>query len=71
MTPKISMLSAEAKSEIHGRSLEILEKVGIRFHSRKACQILQEAGCEVDWDKLSARIPRSLAASASGGDAPV
>ena len=60
MNPKISMLSAEAKSEIHARSLEILEKVGIRFHSRKVCQILQEAGCEVDWDKLSARIPRSL-----------
>jgi hypothetical protein len=29
MTPKISMLSQEAKREIHARSLGILEKVGI------------------------------------------
>jgi trimethylamine--corrinoid protein Co-methyltransferase len=54
------MLSEQDKSEIHTRSLEILEKVGIRFHSKRVCEILHEAGCEIDWEKQSARIPRSL-----------
>jgi trimethylamine--corrinoid protein Co-methyltransferase len=54
------MLSERDKSEIHTRALEILEKVGIRFHSKRVCEILQEAGCEIDWEKQSARIPRSL-----------
>ena len=56
----LQMLSERDKSEIHTRALEILEKVGIRFHSKRVCEILQEAGCEIDWEKQSARIPRSL-----------
>lgn len=56
----LQMLSEQDKNEIHTRSLEILERVGIQFHSKRVCEILQEAGCEIDWEKQSARIPRSL-----------
>jgi trimethylamine--corrinoid protein Co-methyltransferase len=59
----LQMLSERDKNELHGRALEILERVGIQFHSKKVCEILQEAGCEIDWEKQSARIPRSLVES--------
>jgi trimethylamine--corrinoid protein Co-methyltransferase len=60
MALRLSMLSAEDKNEIHGRALEILEKVGIKFRSEKVCRILGDAGCDVDWNNLSAKIPRAL-----------
>jgi len=60
MALTLSMLSAEDKNEIHSRALEILEKVGIKFRSEKICKILGDAGCDIDWDGLSAKIPRSL-----------
>jgi trimethylamine--corrinoid protein Co-methyltransferase len=59
----LPMLSDRDKSEIHEHALEILEKVGIRFQSKRVCEILQEAGCQIDWEKLSARFPRALVES--------
>jgi trimethylamine--corrinoid protein Co-methyltransferase len=57
---RISFLSREEIERIHGKSLHLLQKVGIHFGSKKAINILEGAGCEVDWDELSARIPADL-----------
>lgn len=58
--PKISLLSRSEKERIHGGSLEILQQVGIQFRSKRALGILAEAGCEVDWQEGSARIPPAV-----------
>ena len=53
--PILTLLSQEEKGRIHDQSLEILQKVGVKFNSEKAIKILEEAGCEVDKDNLSAK----------------
>ena len=58
--PKITLLSQEEKEKIHEKSLDLLQKVGIQFNSKKAIGILADAGCEVDLENLSARIPSHL-----------
>ncbi len=57
---RISFLSRGEIERIHGKSLNILQKVGIHFGSEKAISILEGAGCEVDWDELSAKIHADL-----------
>jgi trimethylamine--corrinoid protein Co-methyltransferase len=59
-TPTIALLSQEEKERIYGQSLEVLQKVGIQFNSERALNLLQEAGCEVDRESGSARIPPHL-----------
>lgn len=58
--PTISFLSKEEKERIHAQSLDILQKVGIQFNSTRALKILEEAGCQVDWDERSAQFPSQL-----------
>ena len=60
MTMKVSLLSQEEKERIHARALDVLEKVGIQFNSHQALEILAQAGCQVDREELSARIPPAL-----------
>jgi len=62
--PKLNFLSREEIERIHGKSLKILEEVGIMFGSKKGLKILEDAGCEVDWDELSAKIPSHLVENA-------
>ncbi len=57
---RISFLSRGEIERIHRKSLNILQKVGIHFGSEKAISILEGAGCEVDWDELSAKIHADL-----------
>ncbi len=56
----VSLLSQQQKERIHGRALDVLEKVGIKFNSNQALDILEAAGCTVNRDELSARIPSRL-----------
>ena len=60
VVPKLTMLIEEDKELIHSRSLEILQKAGIQFNSEKALNILEAAGCRVDRNDMSARIPPEL-----------
>jgi len=60
LAPRVSLLNQEEKDRIHGKSLELLQKVGIQFGSSKAIEALEEAGCQVDWDNLSAKFPQKL-----------
>ncbi len=58
--PRISLLSDDQKTQIHERSLGILGKVGIQFRSERALKIMADAGCEIDWEQGSAKIPRRV-----------
>lgn len=59
-TPKIRLLTQKDKEWIDERSLSILETVGIQFGSEKALDILEGAGCHVNRDDQSARIPSQV-----------
>ncbi len=45
---------------IHERSLDLLERVGIDYKTPRALEILEEAGCPVDYDRTSASLPRDV-----------
>lgn len=59
-TPHVHLLSHDEIERIHGKSLDILQNIGIHFGSKEAIKILEGAGCEVDWNELSAKIPPAL-----------
>ncbi len=60
--PKLRMdvLSKEDIEKIHRASLEIMQDVGVRFPSVKALNILEQAGAQVDRDRMVAKIPSKL-----------
>ena len=60
MTIQMRLLGKEEKERIHGRALDLLQEVGIRFGTMQALEILADAGCDVDRDELSATIPPHL-----------
>ncbi|MGQ9586097.1 MAG: hypothetical protein ACUVXG_11935 [Anaerolineae bacterium] len=41
-------MSAEEKERVHGRALDVLETVGVKFNSHRALDILEATGCPVD-----------------------
>jgi trimethylamine--corrinoid protein Co-methyltransferase len=45
---------------IHEHSLDLLERVGIDYKTARALEILEEAGCPVDYDRTWASLPRDL-----------
>ena len=53
-------LNQEQVQRIHDRSLHLLENVGIDYKTPRALEILDEAGCTVDYDRTWANIPRDL-----------
>ncbi len=72
-TPDIIPFTSPFKSELltpaqletlKGGTLHLLEKVGVRFPSRKALEIFADHGAQVDWEKESVRIPPQLVAKA-------
>jgi trimethylamine--corrinoid protein Co-methyltransferase len=60
ITPYGKMLGDTEIGYIHGKSLKLLQEVGIQFNSKKALAILADAGCQVDQEKLVAKIPPDL-----------
>ncbi len=63
MQLRLTMLDQADRDAIHTKALEILESVGIRFGSKKICDLLHQSGCKIDWKTLSAQIPASLVES--------
>jgi len=53
-------LDEEQVKRIHDRSLHLLENVGIDYKTPRALEILDQAGCAVDYDRTWASIPRDL-----------
>ncbi len=58
--PRISFLSQDEIELIHNASLEVLENTGVKVESKKALDILKEAGAKVDYEKNHATIPGDL-----------
>src|SRR6185295_17456139 len=56
MVPEVRILSDDEVRRLHTRALEILERVGIRYESPRALDVLAEAGQEVDRDAGVARL---------------
>lgn len=58
--PSITLLSRDEIEDIHNASLEILENPGLDIESKRALDILKEAGGNVNYEKNRATIPRDL-----------
>ncbi len=63
---KIDLLSPEQVNQIHESTLDVLETVGVTFHSKKALDILAEHGAEVDYETTVAKLPAALCEQALG-----
>jgi trimethylamine---corrinoid protein Co-methyltransferase len=59
-SPRISLMDASDRDLIHESSLDLLERVGVRFGSPTALRAMEEAGCRVDYQDGRVRIPRHL-----------
>jgi len=58
--PRISLLTQLDMEQIHEHALDILTEIGIQFNSARAIAILADAGCVVDYEEQSAKIPSDL-----------
>jgi len=58
--PSINLLTRDEIEDIHNASLEILENPGLEIESKRALDILKEAGGHVNYEKNQATIPRDL-----------
>lgn len=68
---RLEILSPQEIERIHTATLEIIEKVGVRFPSQKALRIWQDHGASVDWDTMIVRAPGSLVEAALKHAPPV
>lgn len=46
--------------QIHEKSLNLLERVGIDYQTPRALELLEAAGCPVDYERTWASLPRAL-----------
>ena len=58
--PKINFLLEAEMEAIHNASLKVLQNTGIKVMSKKALDILKEAGAKIDYEKEHATIPANL-----------
>ena len=54
---KLELLSGAQVAEIHAATLDVLENVGITFHSRRALDILADHGADVDYETHGGQAP--------------
>lgn len=54
------ILSQSEKEKIHAETLRILREAGVKYHSRKALELLETHGARVDHETKVAYIPKEL-----------
>ena len=54
------ILARQDVARIHEYSLDLLEQVGIDYKTPRALEILERAGCPVEYDRTWASLPREL-----------
>ncbi|HZK16533.1 MAG TPA: trimethylamine methyltransferase family protein, partial [Solirubrobacterales bacterium] len=54
---KLELLSPEDVRQIHEATLDVIENVGVKFHSQNALDILEANGASVDRETTVAKIP--------------
>jgi trimethylamine--corrinoid protein Co-methyltransferase len=57
---KLDILNPEDVQRIHEATLEIIEKTGVRFPSKKALAIWEKNGADVDHDTMVVKAPKKL-----------
>jgi len=57
---KLELLSPDDVRQIHEATLDVIENVGVKFHSQKALDILEANGATVDRETTVALIPTDL-----------
>jgi trimethylamine--corrinoid protein Co-methyltransferase len=65
-SPRLVLLDPGDRDLIHRRTLDVLDRVGVRFASAAARDLLAEAGCRVDEATSIVRIPADLVEWALG-----
>jgi trimethylamine--corrinoid protein Co-methyltransferase len=58
--PLFTILEKDDVLKIHEAALNLLEGVGVKIHSQKALQLMDESGAHVDFEKKLVKIPESL-----------
>jgi trimethylamine--corrinoid protein Co-methyltransferase len=61
---ELTFLNQREEDLIHQQSIETLEKIGVKVHSRSVLQLLEEKGARVDRDAMIARLPEEMVAKA-------
>jgi trimethylamine--corrinoid protein Co-methyltransferase len=57
---KLELLSPDDVKQIHEATLDVIENVGVKFHSHKALDILEANGATVDRESTVAKIPAAV-----------
>jgi len=60
MRVQCQILSEDERNKIHEESIRILEKVGVKFLSKRALKILRDNGASVDSDSGIVKIPAEM-----------
>jgi len=63
---KLDLLSPDEVKQIHEATLDVIESVGVKFHSQTALDILEANGATVDRKKTVAQIPAAVVEKAMG-----
>lgn len=58
--PQFRILSDKQIEEMHENAIDLLANLGIVFAYDEALKILENGGCEVDWDTQKVKIPREI-----------
>ena len=56
----LKILTEEQIELIHKNTLDVLQKTGARFESKKALKLFKENGCEIDKDTNIVKFPPGL-----------
>jgi len=56
----LTFLDKAEEELVHAQSVECLERIGVRIHSRRVLEMLDSAGARVDFAKETAEIPQRL-----------
>ncbi len=57
---QLKVLTPEDVKKIHDATLQIIEKVGVRFPSKRALEVWADNGAEIDYDKMVVRAKPAL-----------
>jgi len=57
---RLEVLSQDDVKQIHDATLQIIEKVGVRFPSKRALEVWADNGAEIDYDKMVVRAKPAL-----------
>ena len=64
MQTRLQVLTEDERAQVHERSLNVLDRTGVRVQSARGREILKDAGAQVDETSHIVRFPRNLVENA-------